>query len=168
MPLSGELQDAPFQCVNTTQRISDLSDEMRVLAWLRRYRAQIEVAEQRYNVDRRAIAGAIAWEALRNPHRSFFLWPGAGKVHAIGYYGGTHLPAIIGGPPSSAESAEKLGYLPRQTLIERVRVLRSPAGSILYIAAIMRMGADLAENRGFIISDKPDLLAEFYQAWTPG
>jgi hypothetical protein len=167
--LSEELKDAPFECVPTTKvRVRCPSDEMRVLAWLRGVRPQIIAAEKRFNVDRRAIAGAIAWEALENPHPTFFLWPGAGKVHSVGYYSGTHIPGIIGGPPSSAESVEQMGYLKKQSWwYSRSAVLKTPTGAIFYIAAIMRMGADLAENRGFIINDKPDLLTEFYQAWTP-
>lgn len=157
--LSGELKDAPLECVPTSR--------VRVLAWLRGVRPQIIAAEKRFNIDRRAIAGAIAWEALENSHAAFPLWPGPGKVHSVGYYSGTHIPAIIGGPLSSAESVEKMGYLKKQSFFGRIGTLKTPTGAIFYIAAIMRMGADLAENRGFIINDKPDLLTEFYQAWTP-
>lgn len=164
--LSAELQDAPLQCVPTWQTSISL-DEMRVLGWLRSHHLEIEDGERRYNIDRRAIAGAIAWEALKNPHPSFVLWPGAGKVHSVGYYGNSRIPAVIGGPEGAAEAAERLGYLPERSLLGRIRILRTPIGSIGYIAAIMRTGADIAENRGFIIADKPELLCEFYQGWTP-
>jgi hypothetical protein len=40
---------------------------MQVLAALRSQRANILAAEQTFGVDRRAIAGAIAWEMWRIP-----------------------------------------------------------------------------------------------------
>ena len=63
--LSFEMDNAPFMSVPT--HLSGLTlPQMRVLAWLRKYSLQIAAAEQRWRVDRRAIAGAIAWEALEN------------------------------------------------------------------------------------------------------
>ena len=63
--VSFELKDAPFACVNTSLRVISLA-EMRVLAWLQEHRHEITTAERRFRADRRAIAGAIAWEALQN------------------------------------------------------------------------------------------------------
>lgn len=37
-----------------------------VRRWLAAHRAEIVAAEATFNVDRRAIAGAIAWEAMVN------------------------------------------------------------------------------------------------------
>src|ERR1700761_5235332 len=63
---SYEMEDAPRVCVAT--RICSMRPEaMRVLAWMRDHRDDIAGAERRFEVDRRAIAGAIAWEAIENP-----------------------------------------------------------------------------------------------------
>ena len=43
--------------------------QMQVLAALRAYRAVIIEAEKRFRIDRRAIAGAVAWEMLENVRR---------------------------------------------------------------------------------------------------
>jgi hypothetical protein len=65
-----------------------------------------------------------------------------------------------------AEEIEDKGYLPSQTDTDRIALLRSPVHSIRYIAAIMRAGADVAAEFGFIINDRPEILTEFYQGWT--
>jgi hypothetical protein len=111
-----------------------------VFLWLQDQADEIVRAEQFYRVDRRAIAGAIAWEALMNPpsllRRLFGRAPlVAGKPHVREHY----LP--IEGEPV-AKQVEEAGYLPRQTLAGRKRAVATPAGAIKYIAGIMAAFAD--------------------------
>ncbi len=55
--------------------------EMQVLASLRAYRDDIIAAEQRFGADRRAIAGAIAWEMLENVQSGSVVSSGFAKIH---------------------------------------------------------------------------------------
>jgi hypothetical protein len=82
--VSYELSDAPRMCVQTSLDEISLA-QMRVLAWLTQHRAEIIAAERGFNIDRRAIAGAIAWEALMNVRGTltqvFGRGVGPGKAH---------------------------------------------------------------------------------------
>ena len=79
--ISIELADAPEASTS----------ESRVFFWLVKNIGGILATEKAYSIDRRAIAGAIAWEALRNPKDSLELelrtatgtarFSGPGKVH---------------------------------------------------------------------------------------
>ncbi|MDQ2777558.1 MAG: hypothetical protein M3Y57_21985 [Acidobacteriota bacterium] len=163
--VSEELRDAPEMCVASRRKTITL-DEMRVLAWLRLYAPQIVSTESKFNVDRRAIAGAIAWEALENVKHGTGLWPGPGKVHASGITKlfGRAVPNPM--KTSVAEQTEKAGYLPvRKGIVDRYKVLKNPTASIAYIAAIMRAGSDIAEENGFVVNNDPVVLTEFYQGW---
>jgi hypothetical protein len=163
--VSNELRDAPEMCVATRRKTITL-DEMRVLAWLKSHAPEIVAVERKYNIDRRAIAGAIAWEALENVKHGTGVWPGPGKVHAIGVT--KILGKAIPNPmkKSVAEETEDAGYLPpRSGVRDRYNTLKSPSASIAYIAAIMRGGSDIAEENGFTMNDDPVALTEFYQAW---
>ncbi|HUD49010.1 MAG TPA: DUF4157 domain-containing protein [Candidatus Baltobacteraceae bacterium] len=155
-PLSYELGDAPIS--------SD--PKMRVERWLRIHQTEIEAAETRFGVDRRAIAGAIAWEAIENVRSA---WTpssmGPGKVHVY-----KDLNKIYKHPyddffdeDTAAKQTEDAGYLPKQSLANRKAILSTSQGAINYIAAIMKAGADIAYmERGFEIYQDPLVLTWFY------
>jgi hypothetical protein len=66
--------------------LRDLTPAQRqVLAWLRAYRREIEQAEREFRIDRRAIAGAIAWEMLKNVWQQSLRSVGPGKIHLWNY-----------------------------------------------------------------------------------
>lgn len=154
--------------------------ELQVLAWLRAHQHLIANAEQRFRVDRRAIAGAIAWEMLenviRNPKTNLSV--GEGKVHT--YFGNRNAPVktawslmrvklSIGDPGdnTSAKEVEDFGYLPPQTYANRVAILSTTDGAIAYIAAIMAAIADLAAQHGFDdVRSNPVILTNVYQGRT--
>ncbi|MDX2151114.1 MAG: hypothetical protein SFV54_10285 [Bryobacteraceae bacterium] len=163
--ISLELRDAPEMCV-PTQRKTITLDEMRVLAWLQARASLIIRMDALYNVDRRAVAGAIAWEALQNIKGAFGVWPGPGKVHALATKKifGVSVPNPFG--KSVAEEVEELGYVRRQSGIKaRYKALKDTETSVAYIAAIMRAAADVAEQNGFVMNNNPVALTEFYQGW---
>ena len=91
--------------------------------------AEIEAGESQFMVDRRAIAGAIAWEALMNVRRSMRAY-GPGKVHAWTWSGKT-----------VAEEVEDKGDLPKKTNSEREELLATSAGSITSIGTWFRVSA---------------------------
>jgi Domain of unknown function (DUF4157)/Protein of unknown function (DUF1402) len=130
--------------------------EMHVLAWLRKYKLDIEAAENSSCVDRRAIAGAIAWEALENVKKFSLRAAGPGKVHYKTIFTGT----------TTAEQVEKAGYIAQRTDEVRKEILSKPEGAITYIAAIMRADADAIAVAGYDIYRDPAMLANFYNAWT--
>ncbi|HEY0819220.1 MAG TPA: hypothetical protein VGD46_10610 [Rhizobacter sp.] len=157
--------------------------ELQVLAWLRAHAHLIVEAEQHFRVDRRAIAGAIAWEMLENVvhHPKFKISVGEGKVHT--YYGNRRTLATsaksawvqlrmrlsIGDPgdDTSAKEVEDFGYLPQQTFESRLRILATTEGAITYIAAIMAATADLAAQHGFDdVRSDPVILTNVYQGRT--
>lgn len=169
--ISYELADAPYPTAEDLasgrpeserafyQSLSE--DERRVMGWLRQYAADIALQEEKRGVDRRAIAGAIAWEALENvewsirPSRAA---GGPGKVHARTVYMGAETR------PAFPEEVEQLGLVPKETYEDRVKLLKTPGGSIAYIGAIMQalaMGADAA---GFDIWHRPDVLCFAYNS----
>ncbi|HST48842.1 eCIS core domain-containing protein [Jatrophihabitans sp.] len=144
--LSWELTDAP---AGPTPRA-------RVGSWLGRYSGVIGAAETRHGVDRRAIAAAIAWEALHNVAGGTTLrqWSGPGKVHNTAY---------IGTPAS--QQVESLGYLPAQTEAARSALLSDPVGAISYIGAIMQGSADAADTGGYNLRADPPMLCFLYHSW---
>jgi hypothetical protein len=146
--VSWELTDAP--AASTPRE--------RVAAWLRTYRGAIEAAETRHGVDRRAIAGAIAWEALQNVigKPRVRRWVGPGKVHVT-----------EGGAKSAAEETEQLGYLPQKNEQGRKTVLGDPVGAITYIAAIMQAGAEAADAGKYNLRGDPPMLCYLYHAKPP-
>lgn len=153
--VSFELKDAAIQPVTTT--LKDLSnDEMHVLAWLRKYKDTIVAAEKTYCVDRRAIAGAIGWEALENVRGWSLRSVGPGKVH--------YKTAFWERGTTTLEQTEKAGYLPSMTEETRKEMLATPEGSINAIAAIMKADADAISGYINIYRD-PGMLATFYNAW---
>jgi hypothetical protein len=146
-----ELPDAPDAMTGLTP------EKQKVLSWLRVNQELIVQAEADWLVDRRAIAGAIAWEALNNVKsgRVFRRWEGPGKIHyfdigapvkgaipnAMAWLMGSH-------KVTTAEMTEAAGYLPPKTEQERGTAVKTAAGSITYIAAIMRADADVVSRLG--------------------
>lgn len=147
--LSYELADAPPVCVPTSLRHLSLA-EMRTIAWLRKYKGEIIAAEGRFSIDRRAIAGAIAWEALKNDTR----WTNFGHRVGVGRSvgpGKVHIASgIVFGGESSTWSfqVEKRGLLPQQGESDRKALLGTAAGAIDYIAASMDLIAMIYEDAG--------------------
>ena len=155
-------------------------EEGAVLTWLLMHQKEIIQAEMKWNIDRRAIAGAIAWEALYNvkedPPGFFSRWSGPGKPHYWDmeivpnpYPPGTidepHFPFIIAPTTTTAaEDAENAGYLPKVSREERKNILSTPGGAINYIGAIMRSQAGALSKAGYDISRDPTLLTFYYHA----
>lgn len=159
---------ASFAQVPTT--LSGLNAaEIQVLAWLRENRWNIANAEQTFRVDRRAIAGAIAWEMLEHVRRWSPRSIGPGKVHLYNYPGAV-LGLIPGGDMGAytiAKQAEDSGYLPAQTYSHRMSILATPNGAIQYIAGIMAAISDIAARFGFDdIRSNPIILTNVYQSKT--
>ncbi|HJT03169.1 MAG TPA: hypothetical protein VJ757_06005 [Pseudonocardiaceae bacterium] len=147
--ISWELSDA-WDLPGPTTRLADMSaPQLQVLSWLEAHRAAIVDVEWRRRVDRRAIAAAIAWEALENAR-----WPfsrragGVGKVH-------TNAPVV--------QQAEAAGYLPRRNYRARKKLLRNADDAIEYIGAIMQAIADIADDFNWDIRCRIDILTNEYQ-----
>ena len=150
--LSVELRDAPYAG----------SREARVGRWLQLNKNDIVSAESRFHIDRRAIAGLIAYEALVNVHLSRYggiaRWSGPGKVHFKEYF-------FEEGEPLSAD-VEKLGLLPSRSVTERAALLRRADWAALYIAASMRVLADVVAARTrYDVTCKPGALVTLGSAW---
>ena len=150
--VSFELQNTPSIEVETKRQWSE--DEMRVLKWLRAHQAEIVSAEQARQIDRRAIAAAIAWEALQNVHRFSLRAAGPGKVH--------YREGLSEGNPIARE-VERAGYLPPKTMAQRRDTVATASGAIDYVAAIMRAIADVAAEHGRNIQRSPVILTNVYQ-----
>jgi hypothetical protein len=158
-PLSHELKEAPLAP----------SAKLRVKCWLQEHGEFIIAAEKRFRVDRRAIAGAIAWEALENIHSRLKLSLsraalGPGKVHTREY---RLLPSWLYTGDTAAEHVEKMGYLPSRTEKTRQHLLETEVGAIEYVGAIMASCADIAEQFGYCIRCNPSVLTWCYNAKTP-
>jgi hypothetical protein len=156
-PISVELWDAPQASTSRG----------RVALWLFKNLHAIIATEQKYSVDRRGIAGAIAWEALYNP------WPGTagdlitstgaakfsgpGKVH---YKADRFVEGI-----SAAIEVEKLGRLPVLTMDQRRQVLSTLSGALMYSGVILREVCDIAGRSGYYLDCDPPMLATFFNSW---
>lgn len=151
--LSYELWDAP--CAPTVQERVDL--------WLRARRRLFSRAEHIFHVDRRAIAGVISYEALRDVHPTTFFSltrsDGPGKVHFKDRYFSEGVPA--------AKQVELLGVLPQRTMSQRRQTLATDRGAIRYIAAIMSVLSRDASEAGYNIACHPETLATLYTGWSP-
>jgi len=146
--ISRELLDAPLAETPTE----------RVRLWLEKYKNEIIAAEKKFSIDRRVIAGAIAWEALENPIvGSTSIW-GPGKVHSIN----TRNPL----KSSNAQLVEEWGILPKRNVLQRHEILKDPRWAIKYIAAITNELAKITESfPGRNVRNKPEILATLYNAW---
>ena len=83
--VSFELQDARRPERGELEKLGFATEsEARVFLWLQEHASEIMAAETRFRVDRRAIAGAIAWEALENVRSNLTSaagnWPGQGPL----------------------------------------------------------------------------------------
>jgi len=155
--VSFELKDAPFTCVNTSQSVVSLA-EMRVLSWLVKHRDEIIAAEQKFRVDRRAIAGAIAWEALQNPHSWSLRAVGVAKPHSWDF--------SLHPSDTLVKQVEDAGILPKQSYAGRKRLLSTLSGGITYIAGAMKAAADMTEGAGLgSIRCRPEILTNFWNGW---
>ena len=139
------------------------SSAERVFKWLQARAVEIGWLESLFGVDRRAIAGAIAWEALCNP-RWFFptgifgRFVGAGKPHVRELMKAP--PAVIYSGETVPDEVEEAGLLPRRSVPEREIALARD--SIPYIAAGMRLAVDIARAYGVDISRDPAMLTWFW------
>lgn len=122
------------------------ADELAVLSWVELHKDVILREARRWNVDPKAIVGAIAWEAMQNKDRwwqsvrdklparpplDYHLSAGPGKVHI-------HTEVVT--------QIEDEGYLPRQGEESRRKILRTDEGSIEYIAAILGAYSKVTEE----------------------
>ena len=128
--------------------------EQQVLAWLQKYRAVFESTEARFPVDRRSMAGAIAWEALFNPRSSSPRSAGPGKIHLYEFT-----------KTSVAVEVEQRNLLPARSYAERRQILATAEGAILYVGAIMHGFAQIATAAGYAIDCNAALLANCYNAF---
>ncbi len=158
--ISIELADAP----------NASTSEGRVFLWLIKNISGIVSTERAYHIDRRAIAGAIAWEALLNPKGSFTQelrtatgtarFSGPGKVH----YRESLTPGASPGITAAIE-IEQRARLPQRTEEERRQILATTPGALLYIGAIMRECSDIAARGGYYLDCDPPSLCTFYNSW---
>ncbi len=151
--ISFELSDAPAMCVPTTLRtISE--DEMQILAWILQYKGEIIAAEAEFQVDRRAIAGAIAWEAIHNVLKSSLRAVGAGKPHLWDWKLRLDFltPILVGVDISDEDmwvkEVENAKILPPRSSAERRELLRKPEEAIRYVGATMSLIARIYEDNG--------------------
>ncbi|OLD68161.1 MAG: hypothetical protein AUI45_11330 [Acidobacteria bacterium 13_1_40CM_2_56_11] len=161
--LSIELQDAP----------DAPTPELRVLSWLEKYQPNIAKAERTWGVDRRAIAGAIAWEALWNPHKSYYgplgRFRGAGKVHDTDLEHRVYDDNIMEPPTdwSLAKELEMSGVInPIRTEDQRKQYLSTVDGSLEYIGAAMHEFIRIARQSGYDLNCDLPILAFFFNART--
>jgi hypothetical protein len=134
----------------------------RVFLWLVAHSAAIVNAERTYSVDRRAIAGAIAWEALENPYQTFggglARFSGPGKVHVREH-------RFSEGDPVAAQVERRDESLPDLDTEQRSRVLATAEGAITYIGAIMNAFAAEGAAAGYFLHCDPPMLTTFFNAW---
>jgi hypothetical protein len=159
--------------------------QMQVLAWLRANKATIIRFARKFRVDRRAIAGAIAFEMLENIHTAPVTVPGIpsidvgpAKVHVwVGSQ--KHIGSSIIfmewnrvfsdiGNGTWAKDVEDRKYLSSQSPESRQVLLSTNEGAITYIAAIMADIADLCEeNKLRSIRYDPIILTNVYHGKLP-
>lgn len=186
--VSYELRHAPAMCVMTS--LSTLTeDEMQVLAWLVVNRAAIVAAAARFKVDRRAIAGAIAWEALENSvgfvkgssRKASGINVGPGKLHMleikwrfVPYNAPMMYPTLEDGNGLTwPKGVEDAGLMPAQTFGDRCAVAETDEGAIQYVAAAMSLIATIYESAGSpgvcnpSIRHNPVLLTNVYNSKGP-
>ena len=156
--ISFELEDAARLKQVSTKLMGLSAGEQCVLAWLREFRNQIVEQEKLRKIDRRAIAGAVAWEALKNVRRISVRALGPSKIHAFRH-------PILGGDDTIAKQVEDRGYMPSVSIGRRLELLKTPVGSIAYDGAIMAALADIAEKHNYYIRCNAPILTMVFQAW---
>ena len=129
----------------------------RMILWTQKSRTKktIETAASTYGVHPHAIVGVIAYEAIANP-----------AARTVGITSATGLAKLpICSPDSITEQIELLrisGIPAPQNCDQRLKHLKTTANAVKYIAAIMNVHAVEAENAGYQIRDKPEILAELF------
>jgi Domain of unknown function (DUF4157) len=150
LPEARKLPDVPTRFEKLTRA------EMHVLAWLKKYRAEIAASAAKFKVDRRAVAGAIAWEGTQQVKLGSFRAFGPGKPHAYEFIG-----------KSAVEEVEELQLMPQVSRAERERLLSLPPSAIDYVAAVMGALADIGDKFGVDMRNDPGVLCTVYHGWTP-
>ena len=137
--------------------------EVRVALWLGRHSAELDRAERRFGIDRRAIGAAIAYEALADPRTGTYLYAarfsGPGKVHF-------RENRFSEGDPS-AKQVEDLGLMPHLDMVSRRAALERPAVAIGYIAAIMSAFVHDDPGHAAEVRCADAHLVTLYTAWKP-
>jgi hypothetical protein len=164
--LSYELDDAELLTLPSVDpngtRFSPAQDA--VLSWIELNRDTINREAKARHIPPTAITAAIAWEAIENNWQPFRnpippTWPLHGlERHASGP-GKVHVNSTL------VREIEARGYLPHMNVTQRDAYLRTDAGSIKYIAAIMSGFADVSEQDGRFPSIRNDvpMLTSLYQ-----
>jgi len=148
-PISGELASAPSEPTRYEE----------VRQWLVDNASTIVSYAKATHVNRIAIAGAIAWEALQNV-----------KPLSAGVVDGPGKPHFYVTDASAVENPKKYGYfLPYRTLLLRGIYLDTTNGAIQYIAAIMNAYAVDATSIGINLRglNAGGILASYYNGVTP-
>ena len=134
--------------------------------WLADHALTIKRVAAKRRVDARAIAGAIAWEALQNPYPYEMTWFGRDPI-----LGKMHLPTTEHEAEADRNwvfATEARGYMARRGAAERKRLLESDDEvAIEYIGAIMALVADEAHEYGIEVRAAPGALAWAYQEKGP-
>jgi hypothetical protein len=127
-------------------------DQDAVLSWIELNRDTILREARARNVPPEAIAAAVAWEAIENDHGILGTNWGPGKVHA---------------DEDLVHQLEARGYLPHMTDEQRAAYLKTDAGAIKYIAAIMGGFSDVTERDGRFpsIRNNIPMLTQAYQGY---
>jgi hypothetical protein len=125
----------------------------RVQLWLEKHRDAILKEAKSRNIPPRAIAAAIAWEAMENIQSvadfglMFRRVHGPGKVHAVrSTLGDLFRPDPF---PMVSEEVEYMGYFKVTDESTRSKIIQTPEGAIQYIAAIMDAYASAFEVAGY-------------------
>jgi hypothetical protein len=165
--VSYELADAP----------TGNSSRERVQGWLEGHQQEIARLERERQVDRRAIAGVIAWEALVNVRpggwaRSLVI-PGPGKMHLVNK--DASLPSL----PRDLElggylGEDKKGMWAATAYLQRRSEVATAAGAMKYIAAAMQAFSDIGSQtkdsmgRPYYLNTVPALLGNYWQGAPTG
>ena len=167
--LSFELEGPPF---SPTIAPDAPTRYARVQSWLKEHATMIIRAEKVFHVDRLAIAGEIAWEALQNV---LPVWiptsvrgRGPGKVHfrdSVLYEGNPDSKMVEGTDRYGKFRTPMRGFiLPHRTVQARGRQLGYPKIAITYVAAINNAYSVLVKAYiGANIRNSPGILATYYE-----
>ena len=162
--LSFEVRANPYSAALARRVPSGLSkQEARMWDWLRFHRKKIRKYATAFKIDRRAVAGVIAWEAMFNVMRSSPRSVGPGKMHlydnALGGFGFDREDAL-------PDELEARGYVSKKTEAQQERWLATVRGSLEYISAGFRAAADITQRELKIdISYRPEVLVAFYHSF---
>lgn len=129
--------------------------EDRVAFWLALHKSDILKAEERWHIPREAIAGIIAWEAIKNPQAFSVSSAGPGKMHL----------EESGGWP---QEIEKSGRYSRTPDFMKKVYMENPLTAIMYIGAGLDLVATMSEKHGWDVRHNPELLGHIYHAYKPG